>query len=53
MPELVGYLPIGFLLIALIWAGLIALIAAVLYQVIWRAVRRGLREYHGVSETAE
>ena len=40
-----SYFP--FILVFLLYAGLIALGFWVLYQVIWRAVRRGLREFHG------
>ncbi|HET8957185.1 MAG TPA: hypothetical protein VFM95_01885 [Microcella sp.] len=47
MTELSGFVPLGFLFVVLLWAGVIAIIAIVTYQVIWRAVRRGLREYYG------
>ena len=42
-----SYFPLAFILVFLLYAGLIALGFWAVYQVIWRAVRRGLREFHG------
>lgn len=42
-----SYFPVGLIVVFLLYAGVIAVGFWVLYQVIWRAVRRGLREFHG------
>lgn len=43
---------IGFLLIPLFWAGLAVLFFWLLYQAIWRGVRRGLQEFHGRNDAS-
>lgn len=41
-----SYFPFALIFVFLLYAGLIALGFWILYQVIWRAVRRGLRDFH-------
>ena len=45
--ALVGAGVVGLALALLFAIGVIALICWLLYAIIWRAVRRGLREYNG------
>jgi hypothetical protein len=48
-PDLAGIFAggiIAILLSVLVYAGLIALSIWITYTIIWRAVRRGLREFH-------
>lgn len=48
-PDLSGIFAGGFVLIllsVLVYGGVIALSIWITYTIIWRAVRRGLREFH-------
>ena len=42
-----SYFRVGVIVVFLLYAGVIAVGFWVLYQVVWPAVRRGLREFHG------
>jgi len=44
--ELLGLGVFGILLSAVVYASAVALGFWLLYTVIWRAVRRGMREFH-------
>ena len=46
--ALVGAGVVGFVLALLFAIGVFALACWLLYAIIWRAVRRGLREYNGM-----
>lgn len=43
---LFGFGIVAFIFFVVLYAGLIALMFWLTYTVIWRAVRRGLREFH-------
>ena len=52
-PDLSGLFAGGIVMIiisVLIYAGVVALSIWITYTIIWRAVRRGLREFHGPQQ---
>lgn len=44
---------VGLLFGFIMWVGLTLLAIWITYTIIWRAVRRGLREFHGTAQRAQ